>query len=944
MFRRVTVSFLAIVLGCLLPWQLATALEISELGKSRKDLSSSLQLLRDQEGQLGADQIPAQLSEFARLQSQTFLTGKGAYWLKLELENRSAEVSKVQLLHPYPYTDTIHLYRLADTVLIPLGVHGDSQAEVQEGQRYRLPGFLLEVPPGQTSFLLRLETRGPAHLEFYLQKSADFLQESREDYLRVGVLFGFVFVMLGYNLFLGFTLRNTAFFVYVGYILGFAVVQGIFSGTLQSLWSWSNTRTFVLNEGLIIAAEAAAVLGSVFAILFLDMRSKMPVLFRALLICFPISLGNMILALFDINAATSFILVTNAFYSIVLLTAGLQGCMAGYRPAYFYLTAWVFLLLGGLITMARIYGLIADSSFATWSQFIGGVIELVLLSIALGDKLNYEQEQAARQIRALNENLSDVNKQLQHHVHNVESIVLEKTSEISTMLSNLQQGVFMVSREGGTIMGQYSHFLEVLLETKDIEGRTVEDVLFAKSNLGMDAVGQNIAALSSCLGEKAISFELNEEAFVRELKWTSPQGDVKTLELEWSPILDQDQNIDKMLVSIRDVTEVRNLLSERAEQKAELAMIGRIIAIPIARFEGFVANCQDFHQSCLRLLDNDPDLSPKTLQKLYLNVHTMKGMARTFQLEDLADSYHRFEDYLEKKKKDGIVSSVNSIVLRERLSLAQKNLQLYLEVNRNVLGRAQTEEAGTDSKNWVRRKVARLRQVDTSQLLPAHRQLMEAVLLDMERHTSLSLEHTLSELILAMPQQASLLGRAAPEINFRECGARLTSLGQTISEKIFIHILNNSLDHGIEAPDRRVALGKPRRGRIEIVSYLEGGLLRIEVSDDGMGLNLPRIERRAFERHIFEEGQDLTPEEIADVIFEPGFSTKDELTPVSGRGVGLDAVRAYLMNVDGSIRVEFTGPIAPNGVAPFKLVLMYTQELWISTGLERGSPDSTEAA
>jgi chemotaxis protein histidine kinase CheA len=322
----------------------------------------------------------------------------------------------------------------------------------------------------------------------------------------------------------------------------------------------------------------------------------------------------------------------------------------------------------------------------------------------------------------------------------------------------------------------------------------------------------------------------------------------------------------------------------------------------------------------------------------------MKGMARTFRLIDLADAFHRFEDLLEVKKNQGITSTVSSATLRERLGDARKILQLYMEVNKNVLGRVQADDAQQDSKNWVRRKVARLRQVDTSLLPPAHRHLMEAVLLDMERHTSLSLEYTLSELILSMPQQASLLGRAVPEIHFRECGARLTSLGQTLTEKIFVHILNNSLDHGIESPDRRTALGKPKRGTIDIVSYLEGGNLRIEVSDDGMGLNLPRIERRAFERHYFEEGQDLTPEEIADVIFEPGFSTKDELSPVSGRGVGLDAVRAYLMNVDGSIRVEFTGPISSHGVAPFKLVLLYSQDLWISTGLEREANDGNDAA
>jgi two-component system chemotaxis sensor kinase CheA len=128
----------------------------------------------------------------------------------------------------------------------------------------------------------------------------------------------------------------------------------------------------------------------------------------------------------------------------------------------------------------------------------------------------------------------------------------------------------------------------------------------------------------------------------------------------------------------------------------------------------------------------------------------------------------------------------------------------------------------------------------------------------------------------------------------------LDALGEPLA-----HLVRNAADHGIEAPAERQLAGKPARGTIRLNAYHEGDQVVIEVSDDGMGLDRDRIVRRAVERGIFtaEEAIRLNESEALQLIFRPGFSTKDEITEISGRGVGLDVVKSVLESMKGFVEV-----------------------------------------
>ncbi len=134
-----------------------------------------------------------------------------------------------------------------------------------------------------------------------------------------------------------------------------------------------------------------------------------------------------------------------------------------------------------------------------------------------------------------------------------------------------------------------------------------------------------------------------------------------------------------------------------------------------------------------------------------------------------------------------------------------------------------------------------------------------------------------------------------------------TELDKTVLEKIgdpLVHLVRNSLDHGIEAPDDRIESGKPPRGTIRLQAAHEGGKIVIQISDDGAGLPVNKILAKARERGLVEPDQTLSKEEVLDLIFQPGFSTADVVTDVSGRGVGMDVVRRNIKALSGMIDVE----------------------------------------
>ena len=144
-------------------------------------------------------------------------------------------------------------------------------------------------------------------------------------------------------------------------------------------------------------------------------------------------------------------------------------------------------------------------------------------------------------------------------------------------------------------------------------------------------------------------------------------------------------------------------------------------------------------------------------------------------------------------------------------------------------------------------------------------------------------------------------------------------------QNIFVHLVRNSIDHGIESPEERSKQGKTIEGNIVIHAKKENGNIVCELKDDGRGLNMERMREKALELGMTLDS--ITDDDLAEVIFHSGFSTAEKLTTVSGRGVGMDAVRKFAEDLGGQVTLELLSERDEKGYCPFSTVVKLPTEM-----------------
>ena len=227
----------------------------------------------------------------------------------------------------------------------------------------------------------------------------------------------------------------------------------------------------------------------------------------------------------------------------------------------------------------------------------------------------------------------------------------------------------------------------------------------------------------------------------------------------------------------------------------------------------------------------------------------------------------------------------------------------------------------------------------------SHRENIEAIKDPLEQVSHLTSE--LQDLVLRIRmQQVNVVFSRFPRM-VRDLSTELgkemdlviigeeTELDKTVVSELsepLVHLLRNSVDHGIESPEEREALGKSRKGTIRLAAYQEGNRVIITLEDDGKGLDPQVIKASAERKGLATEG--LSDEEIQQLIFHPGFSTAEKVTNISGRGVGMDAVQSKIANLGGTIELWSRPNKGTRFTIKLPLTLSIIQALMVRVGTE----------
>jgi two-component system chemotaxis sensor kinase CheA len=198
---------------------------------------------------------------------------------------------------------------------------------------------------------------------------------------------------------------------------------------------------------------------------------------------------------------------------------------------------------------------------------------------------------------------------------------------------------------------------------------------------------------------------------------------------------------------------------------------------------------------------------------------------------------------------------------------------------------------------------------DSATSLAAAAQRLDSITGELQEAVMRARMQPISSILTKVPRFVrDLAVNAGKEVEI-ELHGQDTDLDKSVLEAIktsLLHLMRNAVDHGIETPDERVKRGKPRAGRVVLRAAHESGSVAIEVKDDGRGLDAERILERALDVGIIrsEDAADLSRSQIEHIVFRPGFSTAREVTNVSGRGVGLDVVRANVESIGGTVEMQ----------------------------------------
>ena len=165
-----------------------------------------------------------------------------------------------------------------------------------------------------------------------------------------------------------------------------------------------------------------------------------------------------------------------------------------------------------------------------------------------------------------------------------------------------------------------------------------------------------------------------------------------------------------------------------------------------------------------------------------------------------------------------------------------------------------------------------------------------------------------------------------------------TEIDRNVVDELYepmVHMIRNSIDHGLESPAERKAAGKSEKGFVQLRAYHKGGNIMIEIQDDGKGLNKNSIIEKAISSGLIDSDAQLTESEIFQLIFQPGFSTAKQITDVSGRGVGMDVVKKGIEKLQGRVDVQSTEKKGTTVIISLPLTLAIIEGMVIRVGRER---------
>ena len=535
--------------------------------------------------------------------------------------------------------------------------------------------------------------------------------------------------------------------------------------------------------------------------------------------------------------------------------------------------------------------------------------------------------------RASNKGSTEI-KYVSWAINKMIDTIMERNKHVLDIYKNIKYGIFTLD-EKGIIGPEFSFALTQLLETDDIAHKSILDLLFKNPNLTETFTGDQLSQINqgiiTIIGSESFVFDLNSHLFPTQVKLRFSESRAKIFELSWQPILENEETeiVEKIMVIVRDVTAIRKLEAKTEKQKQQLQIIGNILSVPRKSFESFLQSTRKMVKRSMTSIDDlfkkeASDLQSKSIiESLFRDMHTIKGNARTLGFTGLSQKAHQVEDqYSRVLKEVDFTDHSKHPLLNDDLAKLENILEEYERVYREKLhGSSFKNEQASD----VFEECMSIIKSNSLEKLehPGVKKLVNRINANFGKKFSTIVE----EIWHNMEKVCQELNKPLPHLSISGDSIFFPNTSVDLLVDVMNHCITNSLDHGIEEPDTRKEKGKREEGVIQIIAnhQREKRVITITIADDGKGLNLKLLKQKGIASgNLADHDSDL---KIANTIFSSGTSTTEKITDISGRGVGMDAVKSFLRESRGDVHIEFTGNANSDGFRPFQIVLSIPEDL-----------------
>ncbi|MDX1452035.1 MAG: 7TM diverse intracellular signaling domain-containing protein, partial [Oleiphilaceae bacterium] len=810
---------------------------------------------------------------------------KEVLWIRLPLINR-AHNRDWMLEIGYPIIDRIDVYiDYADKVE---SYHlGDRLKFSERPIHYRNMVVPFTLDNNQSAVItLRVSTGSSLKVPLKVWSEHDFYQYQQTSLLFYGTFFGFMLVMIAYNLILYFFVNEFRYLFYVTFATAFVVFQAALSG-LGYQFFWSNQITF--NEHVLpTSLGVTLVFETLFVSTFLNLAKDAPRIARFLKWITWILAGLSVAALFLNNRdAIRPLIAMGIVLNLLFFFLGVQRWRDGNRAARIFTIAWSFPVFSGVLVGLVAFGLVEHTSFSEYSMAVSMVLAVVLLSFALGESFAQQREERIqareeahrlsiemqkereinRKISALNEEISDARDESE-----------KRRQVVSDLLNNSSQG-FIAFGNNLLVEPDFSRACLNFFGSSP-EGKQVTELLYPPEDEGGRTFFKH--AISEVLVE--------DDEFRRDMMLsllpTQFQVEDHCLEAEYKPLRGA-----RVMMVLTDISNEIKLREQVEQEHRRLTMIvsavtdQRDVTETIASFRRFLIQaCKGYEMSG---------------EELYRKVHTFKGLFNQFSFVALPSALHEVEKQLSQcTDKSNIpfntlwqAFDTDMDVIVERLGANFNENQGFVQVSGQTL-----KELNVLIHQY-------LADCEHAQ----HQHALQCLAAKVALLDKVELKEMFTPLLRGTYSLAREQGKSV-HVAFDGENVMLTRKHYEDFVNSLVHVFRNAVDHGIELPTERTAKGKQETGTITCHYEISGPSLVIQISDDGQGIDCDLLREQLRQVRGLDEHSvaALSEDQLLQCIFDDGMTTRDEVTEVSGRGVGLAATRNEVEKLGGSITVSST--------------------------------------